>query len=62
MVNTSLSAKAQEALGHYNKANEYLKQNNWAMYGKELQEMKNVLIEMSTDTTTSSKKTQPQMK
>ncbi len=49
MISTSLSAKAQEALDHYNKANAYLKQNDWANYGKELQEMKAVLTEMSTD-------------
>jgi len=53
IVKTSLSAKAQEALGHYNKAVEYLKQNNWAGYGKELQDMKAVLSEMSTDSVTS---------
>lgn len=52
IVNTSLSAKAQEALVHYNKATEYLKQNNWAGYGKELQEMKAILSEMSTNSAT----------
>ena len=49
IISTSLSSKAQEALDHYNKANAYLKQNDWANYGKELQEMKAVLTEMSTD-------------
>ncbi|HKI88550.1 MAG TPA: UPF0182 family protein, partial [Draconibacterium sp.] len=53
IVKTSLSAKAKEALDHYNKATEYLKQNNWAGYGKELQDMKAVLSEMSTDSVTS---------
>jgi len=53
IVNTSLSAKAREALDHYNKASEYLKQENWAGYGKELQEMKAILYEMSTDSGTS---------
>ena len=62
MVNTTLSQKAQEALDHYNKANSYLKQNNWTMYGKELQDMKNVLIEMSSDTTAISSKNQLQIK
>lgn len=46
-VNTTLSSKAGEALDHYNKATEYLKQGNWAAYGKELQEMKDVLTRMS---------------
>ena len=49
IVKSSLSAKAQEALEHYNKANEYLKQNNWTGYGQELQKMKGVLSEMSSD-------------
>ena len=49
IVKTSLSAKAKEALDHYNKATEYLKQNNWAGYGKELQQMKAVLSEMTRD-------------
>jgi len=47
IVKSTLSAKAQEALDHYNKALDYLKQNNWAGYGKELQDMKAVLTEMS---------------
>ena len=49
IAKTSLSAKAREALDHYNKAIEYLKQNNWAGYGKELEDMKAVLLEMSTN-------------
>ena len=53
IVNSSLSAKAQKALDHYNKANEYLKQNNWAGYGKELEEMKAVLSKMSKNSGTS---------
>ena len=44
-----LSDKAKEALDHYNKAVEYLKQGDWAGYGKELQQMKAILSEMSTD-------------
>jgi hypothetical protein len=36
-------------LDHYNKAQEYLKQGNWAGYGKELQDMKAVLTEMSKE-------------
>ncbi|MFA7115838.1 MAG: UPF0182 family protein [Bacteroidales bacterium] len=56
IIMTSLSVKAQKALNHYNKATEYLKQNNWAGYGKELQKMKAVLSEMSTENTTSPEK------
>jgi uncharacterized membrane protein (UPF0182 family) len=48
-----LSAKANEALAHYNKAVEYLQQEDWANYGKELQQMKAILSEMSTDNRTS---------
>jgi uncharacterized membrane protein (UPF0182 family) len=59
IVKSSLSSKAREALDHYNKALEYLKQNNWAGYGKELQDMKAVLSEMSTDSGTNPK-TKPQ--
>ena len=62
IVKTTLSTKAQEALDHYNKANEYLKQNNWAGYGKELQEMKAVLMEMSTGKGNSPETNQQQMK
>jgi len=49
---TSLSVKAGEALDHYKKATEYLKQNNWAGYGLELQKMKAILYEMSADSLT----------
>jgi uncharacterized protein len=59
IVNTSLSAKAREALEHYDKAVEYLKQDNWAGYGKELQLMKAILSEISTDGGTS-QETNPQ--
>lgn len=48
-ANVLLSGKAKEALGHYNKAVEYLKQNDWNGYGKELQMMKAILSEMSSD-------------
>jgi uncharacterized protein len=53
MATTSLQTKAREALGHYNKAVEYLKQDNWTGYGKELQQLKTILSEMSTDSGTS---------
>ena len=62
IVKSSLSAKAQEALNHYNKAIEYLKQNNWAGYGKELQDMKAVLTELSTESRTSPGTNHQQMK
>ncbi len=49
MVSTTLSARAQEALSHYNKALDYLKQNDWAGYGREMESMKAVLVDMSRD-------------
>ncbi len=57
-----LSVKAKEALEHYNKALEYLKQDNWDGYGKELQQMKVILSEMSTESGTVPKTDQPQIK
>ncbi len=48
-VKTILSVKAKEALTHYNKAVEYLKQNNWNGYGNELQQMQTILSEMSSE-------------
>ncbi len=42
-----LSTKAQEALDHYNKALDYLKQDNWSDFGNELQQMKSLLLQMS---------------
>jgi uncharacterized membrane protein (UPF0182 family) len=42
-----LSIRAQKALDHYNRALDYLKQDNWAGYGKELQQMKEILSEMA---------------
>ncbi|UCH01015.1 MAG: UPF0182 family protein, partial [Deltaproteobacteria bacterium] len=35
------------ALEHYNKAKDYLRQGNWAEYGKELENLEKVLKEMS---------------
>jgi uncharacterized membrane protein (UPF0182 family) len=46
-VQTTLSVKAREALEHYNKALDYLKQDNWAGYGRELEQLKAILSEMS---------------
>ena len=43
----ALTGKAQQALDHYNKALDYLKQDNWAGYGAELQKMKAILSEMA---------------
>ncbi len=42
-----LTGKAQQALDHYNKALQFLKQDNWAGYGAELQKMKAILSEMA---------------
>ena len=42
-----LSGQAQKALEHYNKALKYLRQENWAGYGKELQQVKEILSKMA---------------
>jgi uncharacterized membrane protein (UPF0182 family) len=42
-----LPAGAQEALDHYNKAMEYLKQANWAKYGEQLRQLKQILETMA---------------
>ncbi|GMT45193.1 MAG: UPF0182 protein [bacterium] len=42
----AFSKQAQRALEHYNKALNYLKQNDWAGYGQELQQMKAILSRM----------------
>lgn len=41
------SSQAREALDHYNKAMDYLKQDNWSDFGNELQQMKSVLLQMA---------------
>ncbi len=41
------SDKASEALQYYNRALEYLKHEDWAGYGKELEKMRKVLEEMA---------------
>jgi len=41
------SDRAQQALYHYNKAMEYLKQTNWDGYGKELNQLKQILENMA---------------
>jgi uncharacterized protein len=42
-----LPAGAQEALDHYNKAMNYLKQADWARYGQELRQLKQTLETMA---------------
>jgi uncharacterized membrane protein (UPF0182 family) len=42
-----LSTMAQEALNHYNKALDYLKQGNWGKYGEELSQIKRLLETMA---------------
>ena len=39
--------KAEEALRHYNKALEYLKQANWKEYGEELNRIQKILQTMA---------------
>ncbi len=38
------------ALEHYNKAKAYLRQGNWAAYGRELEDLENILKEMASKT------------
>jgi uncharacterized membrane protein (UPF0182 family) len=42
-----LPSMAQEALNHYNKALDYLKQGNWSKYGEELSQLKQILENMT---------------
>ncbi len=44
---SAFSKQAQKALEYYNKALNFLKQNDWAGYGLELQQMKAVLSKMA---------------
>ena len=55
MNTSSLSQKAQNALKHYNQALNYLKQDNWTGYGKELQQMKDILSQMARKNSKQSK-------
>jgi len=43
----TLSKQALEALEHYNKALNYVKQGDWAAYGNELKQMKLILSQMT---------------
>jgi uncharacterized membrane protein (UPF0182 family) len=38
------------ALEHYNKAKDYLRQGNWAEYGRELENLEKILEKMSSIT------------
>ncbi len=42
-----LPAMAAKALSHYRKAKEYLRQENWAGYGRELEELEKILTTLS---------------
>jgi hypothetical protein len=41
----------ETALEHYNKAKEYLRQGDWAGFGRELDHLENILKEISGRTT-----------
>ena len=41
------SSPGARALEHYNKARAYLREGNWAGYGKELEELEKILNEMT---------------
>ncbi|MGD9157965.1 MAG: UPF0182 family protein [Desulfobacteraceae bacterium] len=43
----NLPEMAAKALAHYRKAKEYLRQENWAGYGKELEQLERILTELS---------------
>jgi len=47
LPNSQIYIQANQALNHYNKALDYLKQNNWAAYGNELKLMKSILSQMA---------------
>jgi len=42
-----ISTLGMSALGHYKKAKDYLRQGNWAGYGKELKSLEKILEEIS---------------
>ena len=46
-VTGSLSALAQQALEHYDKAKAYLKKADWSKYGEELNQLEGILKEMA---------------
>jgi len=50
---TVLSIEARKALDHYNNALNFLQQDDWANFGKELQQMKSVLLKMTQSETKS---------
>ena len=43
----NLPEMAAKALEHYRKAKEYLRQDNWSGYGKELEQLEKILTELS---------------
>jgi uncharacterized membrane protein (UPF0182 family) len=43
----AISNLPEAALGHYNRAKDYLRQGDWAGYGKELENLEKVLTEMA---------------
>jgi hypothetical protein len=45
-----ISALGVLALEHYNKAKDYLREGNWADYGRELENLEKVLKELSVVT------------
>jgi len=58
VIASSLSQQAQDALKHYNQALDYLKQDNWSGYGKELQQMKDILSRMAQKKAEGNRKTE----
>ena len=45
-----LSGLGKQALKHYNSASDYLRQGDWAGYGRELEKLENILKQISNQT------------
>ncbi len=42
-----ITGRARQALEHYKKAKEYIRQENWAEYGNELEKLEEILLDLS---------------
>lgn len=45
-----ISGLAEQALKYYNNARDYLRQGDWAGYGRELEKLENILVQISKNT------------
>jgi uncharacterized membrane protein (UPF0182 family) len=46
-----ISDLGKQALNYYNRAQEYLRRGDWAGYGRELNKLENILVQLSNNTT-----------